>query len=198
MYTMFFSMEIWYSIRSMSVLVFLEIYRSNFHVYFESRYFSLVGRRVILVTLMVALGFLPWNFGSWWGPRNGTLLQYECRLSGGDTMRWWGHSNPTLCNIICLKILTHPSFKASLYLALSQFRDKVRITCQWRKQLDYINCDASKNHNDSDSLCIQQKSIENKLSRKVFNWNISTTFYEVMLMTNLQRSSINFLFFVFN
>ena len=32
---------------------------------------------------------------------NGTLLQYECRLSGGDAMRWLGHSNLTLCNIIC-------------------------------------------------------------------------------------------------
>ena len=30
---------------------------------------------------------------------NGTLLQYECRLIGRDTIRW-EHSNPTLCNII--------------------------------------------------------------------------------------------------
>ena len=36
---------------------------------------------------------------------NGTLLQYEYRLSGRDTMRWWRHSNPTLCNIIYLNIL---------------------------------------------------------------------------------------------
>ena len=28
---------------------------------------------------------------------NGTLSFYECRFSGGDTMREWGHSNPTLC-----------------------------------------------------------------------------------------------------
>ena len=44
---------------------------------------------------MVALGFLAQNFGRWWGVMNGTLSFYECRFSGGDTMRWWGHSNST-------------------------------------------------------------------------------------------------------
>ena len=28
---------------------------------------------------------------------NGILSFYECRFSGGDTMRWWGHTNPTVC-----------------------------------------------------------------------------------------------------
>ena len=27
---------------------------------------------------------------------NGTLSFYECRFSGGDTMRWWGILNPYL------------------------------------------------------------------------------------------------------
>ena len=36
------------------------------------------------VTLVVAFGFLPQNFGRWKGPMNGTLSFYECRLSGGE------------------------------------------------------------------------------------------------------------------
>ena len=38
----------------------------------------------------------------WQGPTDGILSFYECRFSGGDTMRWWRHSNPTLCKKICL------------------------------------------------------------------------------------------------
>ena len=34
---------------------------------------------------MVAFGFLPQNFGRWWGRINGTLSFYEFRLNGGDT-----------------------------------------------------------------------------------------------------------------
>ena len=59
----------------------------------------------VRVTLVIAFGFLPQNFGRWWGPMNGPLSFYECRFSGGDTMRWWGHSNPTLCKRICLNFL---------------------------------------------------------------------------------------------
>ena len=33
------------------------------------------------------------------------LSFYVCRLSGGDSQRWWGHSNPTCCNQICLNLL---------------------------------------------------------------------------------------------
>ena len=60
------------------------------------------------VTLVVAFGFLPQNLGRCYEPMNGTLSFYECRLSGGDTMRWWGHSNPTCCNQICLNLLHSP------------------------------------------------------------------------------------------
>ena len=34
---------------------------------------------------VAAFGFLPQNFGSWWGPTNDTLSVYECRFSGRDT-----------------------------------------------------------------------------------------------------------------
>ena len=54
---------------------------------------------------MVALGFLPQNFGRWYGPMNGTLLFYESGFSVGDTMRWWGHASPTVCKRICLNFL---------------------------------------------------------------------------------------------
>ena len=50
-----------------------------------------------LVTLVVTFGFLPPNLVRLQGPTNGTLSFYECRFSSGDTMRWWGYSNPTLC-----------------------------------------------------------------------------------------------------
>ena len=33
---------------------------------------------------------------------NGTLTFHESRFSGRDTMKWLGHSNPTLYKIICL------------------------------------------------------------------------------------------------
>ena len=42
---------------------------------------------------------------------NGTLSFYKCSLSGRtlksgeDTQKWWGHSNPTCCNQICLNRL---------------------------------------------------------------------------------------------
>ena len=48
---------------------------------------------LVRVTLVVAFGFLPQNFGRWWGPTNSTLSVYECRFSGG----WWRHWNPTKC-----------------------------------------------------------------------------------------------------
>ena len=42
---------------------------------------------------MVVFGFVLQNYGRLWRRINGTLLQYECRLSGGDTMslimRWY-------------------------------------------------------------------------------------------------------------
>ena len=56
-------------------------------------------------TLVVASSFLPQKFGRWWRPTNGALSFYECRLSGGNTQRSWGHSNPTCCNQICLNFL---------------------------------------------------------------------------------------------
>ena len=45
---------------------------------------------------MLAFDFLLPNYGMWWGLKNGTLSFYACTFSGGDTMRWWGHSNPTI------------------------------------------------------------------------------------------------------
>ena len=37
---------------------------------------------------------------------NGTLSFYECRFSGMDTMRWWGHSNNTLCKKHLLELFS--------------------------------------------------------------------------------------------
>ena len=50
------------------------------------------------VTLVVAFSFLSQNFGRWQRPMNAILSLYDCSLSGGDTQRWWGHSNTTDCN----------------------------------------------------------------------------------------------------
>ena len=44
-------------------------------------------------------------FWKWDEPMNGTLPLYECRLRGGHTRGWWGHSNPTCCNLIIFSIL---------------------------------------------------------------------------------------------
>ena len=62
---------------------------------------------------------------------NGTLSFYKCRLSGGDIMRWQGHSDPTLCKRICLNFLhsqatEHKNFwcersRPSHLVKLSQF-----------------------------------------------------------------------------
>ena len=59
----------------------------------------------LVVTLVVAFAFLPRHFGKVMGPMKDILSYYECRLSGGDTQKWWKHSNPTCCNQICLKFL---------------------------------------------------------------------------------------------
>ena len=46
-----------------------------------------------------------WNFAlKFWkvvGNCEWYLPFYECRLSGRNTQRWWGHSNPTCCNNFC-------------------------------------------------------------------------------------------------
>ena len=57
------------------------------------------------VTLVDTFGFLPQNFGRWWGPMNGTFSFYECRLNGGDTQKWLGHSIPSCWNQIDLNFL---------------------------------------------------------------------------------------------
>ena len=54
------------------------------------------------VTLVVAFGFLLQIFRRWHEPINCTFSFYECRLSGWDTQRWWGHSNPTCSYQLCL------------------------------------------------------------------------------------------------
>ena len=38
-----------------------------------------------IVSLVVALGFLPQNFGMWQRPTNAILSFYDCRLSSGDS-----------------------------------------------------------------------------------------------------------------
>ena len=76
---------------------------------------------------MVVFGFLSPNFGRWWGPLNGTLAFYECRFSGGDTMRRWGHSNLTLCKRIYFNFLrsqvagTQKLWASSAWPSLMQF-----------------------------------------------------------------------------
>ena len=54
---------------------------------------------------MAAFRFFLQNFGRWLRPTNGTLSFCDCRFSSGDTIRWWGHSNPTLRKRICLTFL---------------------------------------------------------------------------------------------
>ena len=51
--------------------------------------------------------FLPQNLGRWQEPTNSSLSIYEWRFNGENTMRWWGHSNPTLCKRVCLNLWTH-------------------------------------------------------------------------------------------
>ena len=52
---------------------------------------------LIRVILVVAFGLLTQNFERWWGPTSDILSLFECRFSGEDTMRWWGHSTLTIC-----------------------------------------------------------------------------------------------------
>ena len=60
---------------------------------------------LVRVTLVVAFGFLPKNFGRWWGPMSSIFYFHNYRFSGGNTMMWWWHSNHTLCIRICLNVL---------------------------------------------------------------------------------------------
>ena len=48
---------------------------------------------LVIVTLLVAFGFLPQNFGKWWII---ILLENECSLSGGDNLEVVGKLNPYL------------------------------------------------------------------------------------------------------
>ena len=49
----------------------------------------------VRVTLVAAFGFLPQNFGRWWGSTNCHFAWKECSLSGSDNVLWQGHSNTT-------------------------------------------------------------------------------------------------------
>ena len=49
-------------------------------------------------SLQSPFGSLPQNFRRWRAPMNAILSFCNCKLSGGDTLRHWGHSNPTYCN----------------------------------------------------------------------------------------------------
>ena len=59
----------------------------------------------IRVTLVAAFGFLAIIFGKWQEPRNLFLSFFVCWFNGGDTMRWWEHSNHTMFWIIYLNLL---------------------------------------------------------------------------------------------
>ena len=52
-----------------------------------------------------------------------TLSFYEYRFGGGDTMRWWGHSNPILYKRICLNILQSQTAAPKLSLTISTILD---------------------------------------------------------------------------
>ena len=99
---------------------------------------------------MVAFGFLPQNFWRWQGPTNGTLSFYECRFSGGDTMRWWGQSNPKICKRIGLNLLHSQAVKPkshncgtfttfNCWLELYPLAEKVTHLAQFFNQMKF-NC----------------------------------------------------------
>ena len=74
--------------------------------YFEKKRFILcriallVARSSHLSSLLLAfeemMATCEWCF---------VILWIEWRFRGGDTMRWYGHSNPTICKRICLNFL---------------------------------------------------------------------------------------------
>ena len=87
------------------MLYFQEGVRKDAMLCFEPAYFLHIWWLVSQLSGCLWL-FAPklWNVA---GPMNCILPFYECRFSGGDTMRWWGHSNPTLCKRICFNFFTH-------------------------------------------------------------------------------------------
>ena len=72
-----------------------------FNTIFSSEHFNKVmsiGRIswwLVRVTLVVAFGFLPQNFGRWRGPTNGTLSFYEQRVNKSGVQRTskWLHAS---------------------------------------------------------------------------------------------------------
>ena len=67
------------------------------------------------VTLMGAFGFLPQSFGRWQGPTNHSIVILW--MQGWDTMRWWGHSNPTICQRIYLNSKAVQKLWAQIFTA---------------------------------------------------------------------------------
>ena len=59
---------------------------------------------------------------------NGTLAFCECRLSGVDPQRWWGHSNPTRYNQICVNFLHLQAVGILLYLWYVSFNSERAVT----------------------------------------------------------------------
>ena len=45
---------------------------------------------------------------------------YDCRFSGGDTMNWWGHSNPTKFIKYFLNILHSKVMGMKITVSISQ------------------------------------------------------------------------------
>ena len=74
------------------ILVVLTVYSVTFSFQKVTFYWSLVR-----VTLVVAFGFLPQNFGRWCGGDLQIVIFLEnvYSMSGVDNQRWWGHSNLT-------------------------------------------------------------------------------------------------------
>ena len=81
--------------------------------------------------------------GRWQGPENGTLLFYECRLSGGDTQRWREYLNPTYCNQICLNFFALVPFINLLNIENNQryglvLKTVFICTCMfWHTEMSY-------------------------------------------------------------
>ena len=69
---------------------------------------------------------------------NGTLLMYECRLRGGNTLRLWGHSNPTCYDIIYLNFFHLEAVKMEKYPTLALGPTRAHL-CRFMPICDYTH-----------------------------------------------------------
>ena len=118
----------------------------------------------------------------WWEPTNGNLSLYEYRLSGGDTQRWWGDSNPTCCNQICLRFLHLEVVGMQKHLSCTIFEMVIGQFASIPRKKVPCNLHKEQKKNRKGQPMLSRIILEHIFAGKSFTWKIEVLSDSVMLL----------------